>query len=85
MILKSPIIIKIKNLITFMNFFGDLEAHFILFIVYYIFIFVGAGQGELMPSAMNLIYDFAKDKNKKRNSHYTPFFVFWLLMYFVWC
>ena len=67
-----------------MNFFGGLEAHFILFIVDCIFIFVGAGQGEFMPSAMNLIYDFAKDKDKKTymaliDSFIAPFAILFLL------
>ena len=33
--------------------------------VYSIFIVIGAGQGSFMPSAMNLIYDFAGDRDKK--------------------
>ena len=36
-----------------------------MFWVYSIFIFIGAGQGSFMPSAMNLIYDFAGDRDKK--------------------
>jgi MFS family permease len=33
--------------------------------VYGIFIAIGAGQGAFMPSAMNLIYDFAEDRDTK--------------------
>ena len=33
--------------------------------VYSIFIVIGAGQGSFMPSSMNLIYDFAGDRDKK--------------------
>ena len=33
--------------------------------VYCVFISVGAGQGSFMPSAMNLIYDFAGERDKK--------------------
>ena len=33
--------------------------------VYCVFIAVGAGQGSFMPSAMNLIYDFAGERDKK--------------------
>ena len=36
-----------------------------MFWVYSIFIVIGAGQGSFMPSAMNLIYDFADDRDKK--------------------
>tara|TARA_Y100001968_G_C19373621_1_gene726400 strand:- start:112 stop:1374 length:1263 start_codon:yes stop_codon:yes gene_type:complete len=36
-----------------------------MFWVYSIFILIGAGQGSFMPSAMNLIYDFAGDRDKK--------------------
>ena len=36
-----------------------------MFWVYSIFIAIGAGQGSFMPSAMNLIYDFAGDRDKK--------------------
>ena len=36
-----------------------------MFWVYSIFIAIGAGQGSFMPSAMNLIYDFADDRDKK--------------------
>ena len=35
-----------------------------MFWVYSVFIAVGAGQGSFMPSAMNLIYDFA-ERDKK--------------------
>ena len=55
-----------------------------MFIVYCIFISIGAGQGAFMPSAMNLIYDFAKDKDKKTymaiiDSFLAPFAVLFLL------
>ena len=33
--------------------------------VYLVFISIGAGQGSFMPSAMNLIYDFAGERDKK--------------------
>ena len=33
--------------------------------VYGIFIAIGAGHGAFMPSAMNLIYDFAGERDKK--------------------
>jgi len=36
-----------------------------MFWVYCVFISVGAGQGSFMPSAMNLIYDFAGERDKK--------------------
>jgi len=36
-----------------------------MFYVYCIFISIGAGQGAFMPSAMNLIYDFADLEDKK--------------------
>ena len=36
-----------------------------MFWVYCIFISIGAGQGAFMPSAMNLIYDFANLEDKK--------------------
>ena len=36
-----------------------------MFWVYCIFISLGAGQGAFMPSAMNLIYDFADTGDKK--------------------
>ena len=36
-----------------------------MFWVYGIFIALGAGQGSFMPSAMNLIYDFANKDDKK--------------------
>ena len=36
-----------------------------MFWVYCIFISLGAGQGAFMPSAMNLIYDFANAEDKK--------------------
>ena len=36
-----------------------------MFWVYCVFISVGAGQGSFMPSAMNLIYDFARERDKK--------------------
>ena len=36
-----------------------------MFWVYGVFICVGAGQGSFMPSAMNLIYDFAGERDKK--------------------
>ena len=36
-----------------------------MFWVYGVFIMVGAGQGSFMPAAMNLIYDFAGDRDKK--------------------
>jgi MFS family permease len=36
-----------------------------MFWVYFIFISIGAGQGAFMPSAMNLIYDFADLEDKK--------------------
>lgn len=36
-----------------------------MFWVYCIFISLGAGQGAFMPSAMNLIYDFANKEDKK--------------------
>ena len=36
-----------------------------MFWVYSIFIVIGAGQGSFMPSAMNLIYDFAGNRDKK--------------------
>ena len=54
-----------------------------MFIVYCIFIFIGAGQGAFMPSAMNLIYDFAKDKDKKTymaliDSFLAPFAILFL-------
>ena len=55
-----------------------------MFIVYCIFISIGAGQGAFMPSAMNLIYDFAKDKDKKTymaiiDSFLAPFAIIFLL------
>ena len=55
-----------------------------MFIVYCIFISIGAGQGAFMPSAMNLIYDFAKDKDKKTymaiiDSFLAPFAILFLL------
>ena len=55
-----------------------------MFIVYCIFIFIGAGQGAFMPSAMNLIYDIAKDKDKKTymaliDSFLAPFAILFLL------
>ena len=36
-----------------------------MFWVYGVFISIGAGQGSFMPSAMNLIYDFAGERDKK--------------------
>ncbi|MEO2160459.1 MAG: MFS transporter, partial [bacterium] len=33
--------------------------------VYAIFIAIGAGQGAFMPSAMNLVYDFAEERDTK--------------------
>jgi MFS family permease len=33
--------------------------------VYTIFVFLGFGLGSFMPSAMNLIYDFARDGDNK--------------------
>ena len=36
-----------------------------MFWVYAIFIAIGAGQGAFMPSAMNLIYDFAENRDAK--------------------
>ncbi len=33
--------------------------------VYAIFMAIGAGQGAFMPSAMNLVYDFAEDRDTK--------------------
>ena len=33
--------------------------------VYAVFMAIGAGQGAFMPSAMNLIYDFAKERDTK--------------------
>ncbi|GIT74708.1 MAG: hypothetical protein Ct9H300mP29_7020 [Candidatus Neomarinimicrobiota bacterium] len=36
-----------------------------MFWVYGIFIAIGVGQGAFMPSAMNLVYDFANDRDTK--------------------
>ena len=52
--------------------------------VYCIFIAVGAGQGTFMPSAMNLIYDFAGERDKKTymaliDSFLAPFALIFIL------
>ena len=51
--------------------------------VYGIFITIGAGQGAFMPSAMNLVYDFAGERDTKTymaltDSFLAPFVVFFL-------
>jgi MFS family permease len=33
--------------------------------VYAVFMAIGAGQGAFMPSAMNLVYDFAEERDTK--------------------
>ena len=55
-----------------------------MFWVYCIFISIGAGQGAFMPSAMNLIYDFADLEDKKTymaliDSFLAPFSLMFLL------
>ena len=52
--------------------------------VYCVFIAVGAGQGSFMPSAMNLIYDFAGKRDKKTymaiiDSFLAPFSLIFIL------
>ncbi len=52
--------------------------------VYGVFIAVGAGQGAFMPSAMNLIYDFAGERDKKTymaliDSFLAPFALIFIL------
>ena len=52
--------------------------------VYCVFIAVGAGQGSFMPSAMNLIYDFAGERDKKTymaliDSFLAPFALIFIL------
>lgn len=52
--------------------------------VYGIFFAIGAGQGAFMPSAMNLIYDFAEDRDTKTymalvDSFLAPFVLVFLL------
>ena len=52
--------------------------------VYCVFIAVGSGQGAFMPSAMNLIYDFAGERDKKTymaliDSFLAPFALFFIL------
>lgn len=51
--------------------------------VYGIFIIMGIGNGAFMPSAMNLVYDFAQDRDTKTymaliDSFLAPFVVFFL-------
>ena len=51
--------------------------------VYGIFMAIGAGQGAFMPSAMNLVYDFAEERDTKTymaliDSFMTPFVVLFL-------
>ena len=55
-----------------------------MFWVYSVFIAVGAGQGSFMPSAMNLIYDFAGERDKKTymaiiDSFLAPFALIFIL------
>ena len=55
-----------------------------MFWVYGIFISIGAGQGSFMPSAMNLIYDFAGERDKKTymaliDSFLAPFALIFIL------
>ena len=55
-----------------------------MFWVYSVFIAVGAGQGSFMPSAMNLIYDFAGERDKKTymaiiDSFLAPFSLIFIL------
>ena len=52
--------------------------------VYCVFIVVGSGQGSFMPSAMNLIYDFAGERDKKTymaliDSFLAPFALIFIL------
>tara|TARA_B100001778_G_scaffold264921_1_gene225816 strand:- start:285 stop:803 length:519 start_codon:yes stop_codon:yes gene_type:complete len=52
--------------------------------VYCVFIAVGSGQGAFMPSAMNLIYDFAGERDKKTymaliDSFLAPFALIFIL------
>ena len=52
--------------------------------VYGIFMAIGAGQGAFMPSAMNLVYDFAEDRDTKTymaliDSFLAPFVVVFIL------
>ena len=53
--------------------------------VYGIFIAIGAGQGAFMPSAMNLVYDFAEDRDTKSymaliDSFLAPFIMIFLIV-----
>ena len=53
--------------------------------VYGIFITIGAGQGAFMPSAMNLVYDFAGEQDTKTymaliDSFMAPFVVLFLIV-----
>jgi len=53
--------------------------------VYAIFITIGAGQGAFMPSAMNLVYDFAGERDTKTymaliDSFMAPFVVLFLIV-----
>ena len=53
--------------------------------VYCIFICIGCGQGYFMPSAMNLVYDFAGERDKKTymaliDSFLAPFALLFLLV-----
>ena len=53
--------------------------------VYSIFICIGCGQGYFMPSAMNLVYDFAGERDKKTymaliDSFLAPFALLFLLI-----
>ena len=53
--------------------------------VYCIFICIGCGQGYFMPSAMNLVYDFAGERDKKTymaliDSFLAPFALLFLLI-----
>jgi MFS family permease len=55
-----------------------------MFWVYGIFMAIGVGQGAFMPSAMNLIYDFADDRDTKTymalvDSFLAPFVLIFIL------
>ena len=52
--------------------------------VYGIFIAIGAGQGAFMPSAMNLVYDFAENRDTKSymaliDSFLAPFVMIYII------
>ena len=56
-----------------------------MFWVYGIFISIGVGQGAFMPSAMNLVYDFANERDTKTYMALIDSFLAPFVLIFIMC